>query len=92
MQLHNHSPEQRDVLVTKLNEVIQRMLRMEPVQRDILEKIESTLRTEFMTNLARTVVRDEKTGIPKVVWIVRGRKHDHWRHAWGYTVLAAERA
>jgi flagellar motor switch protein FliG len=39
-------------------EVIQRMLRMEPVQRDILEKIESTLRTEFMTNLARTTKRD----------------------------------
>ena len=39
-------------------EVIQRMLRMEPVQRDILEKIESTLRIEFMTNLARTSKRD----------------------------------
>jgi flagellar motor switch protein FliG len=39
-------------------EVIQRMLRMEPVQRDILEKIESTLRVEFMTNLARTSTRD----------------------------------
>ncbi|MDP3658214.1 MAG: flagellar motor switch protein FliG [Brevundimonas sp.] len=39
-------------------ECVQRMLRMEPVQRDILEKIESTLRTEFMTNLARTSKRD----------------------------------
>ena len=39
-------------------EVITRMLRMEPVQRDILEKIESTLRVEFMTNLARTTKRD----------------------------------
>lgn len=39
-------------------EVIQRMLRIEPVQRDILEKIESTLRTEFMTNLARASKRD----------------------------------
>lgn len=39
-------------------EVIQRMLRMEPVQRDILEKIESTLRNEFMTNLARTSKQD----------------------------------
>jgi len=39
-------------------EVIQRMLRMEPVQRDILEKIEATLRNEFMTNLARTSKRD----------------------------------
>jgi flagellar motor switch protein FliG len=39
-------------------ECIQRMLRMEPVQREILEKIESTLRNEFMTNLARTSKRD----------------------------------
>jgi flagellar motor switch protein FliG len=39
-------------------ECMQRMLRMEPVARDILEKIESTLRTEFMTNLARTSKRD----------------------------------
>ncbi len=35
-----------------------RMLAMEPVQRDILEKIETTLRTEFMSNLARTSKRD----------------------------------
>jgi len=39
-------------------ECVQRMLRMEPVQRDILEKIEQTLRTEFMSNLARTSKRD----------------------------------
>jgi flagellar motor switch protein FliG len=39
-------------------DVIQRMLKMEPVQREILEKIESTLRVEFMTNLARTSKRD----------------------------------
>ena len=39
-------------------DVIQRMLRMEPVQREILEKIETTLRNEFMTNLARTSKRD----------------------------------
>jgi len=39
-------------------ECIQRMLAMEPVQREILEKIETTLRTEFMSNLARTSKRD----------------------------------
>lgn len=39
-------------------ECVQRMLAMEPVQRDILEKIEVTLRTEFMSNLARTSKRD----------------------------------
>ena len=39
-------------------ECIQRMLRMESVQREILEKIEETLRQEFMSNLARTTKRD----------------------------------
>ena len=39
-------------------EVVMRMLRMEPVQRDILAEIESTLRREFMSNLARTNKRD----------------------------------
>ncbi len=39
-------------------ECMQRMLRMEPVARDILEKIEVTLRNEFMTNLAKTSKRD----------------------------------
>ena len=39
-------------------ECVTRMLRMEPVQRDILDKIEQTLRNEFMSNLARTSKRD----------------------------------
>lgn len=39
-------------------ECVMRMLRMDPVQKDILEKIEMTLRNEFMSNLARTSKRD----------------------------------
>ena len=39
-------------------ECVTRMLRMEPVQREILDKIEQTLRAEFMSNLARTSKRD----------------------------------
>ncbi len=39
-------------------EVVQRMLRMELVQKDILDKVEKTLRVEFMSNLARTAKRD----------------------------------
>jgi len=39
-------------------ECVGRMLRMEPVQREILDKIEATLRSEFMSNLARTSKRD----------------------------------
>jgi flagellar motor switch protein FliG len=39
-------------------EVIMRMLRMEAVQKDILDHVERTLRSEFMTNLARSAQRD----------------------------------
>ena len=39
-------------------EVIMRMLRMEAVQKDVLDDVEKTLRTEFMSNLARTNRRD----------------------------------
>lgn len=39
-------------------EVIMRMLRMESVQKDVLDDVERTLRNEFMTNLARTARRD----------------------------------
>ena len=39
-------------------EVIHRMLRMEAVQKEILEEVEKTLRKEFMSNLAKTARRD----------------------------------
>lgn len=39
-------------------EVIMRMLRMEAVQKEVLDDVERTLRNEFMTNLARTARQD----------------------------------
>lgn len=39
-------------------EVIHRMLRMEAIQKDVLDDVERTLRVEFMANLARTARRD----------------------------------
>lgn len=39
-------------------DVIQRMLRMENVQKDVLQQVEATLRTEFMANFARSQRRD----------------------------------
>ncbi|MEQ8370535.1 MAG: flagellar motor switch protein FliG [Alphaproteobacteria bacterium] len=39
-------------------EVVMRMLRMEAVQKEILDDVERTLRTEFMSNLARSNRRD----------------------------------
>ena len=39
-------------------EVVTRMLRMESVQKEVLDDVERTLRTEFMNNLARTNRRD----------------------------------
>jgi flagellar motor switch protein FliG len=39
-------------------DVVTRMLRMEAVQKDVLERVENTLRTEFMSNLSQTRRRD----------------------------------
>ncbi len=39
-------------------EVVMRMLRMESVQKDVLDGVERTLRAEFMSNLARSARRD----------------------------------
>jgi flagellar motor switch protein FliG len=39
-------------------EVINRMLKMEAVQKDVLDDIEKTLKVEFMSNLAKTARRD----------------------------------
>jgi len=39
-------------------EVMMRMLRMEMVQKEVLDGVEKTLRTEFMSNLARSNRRD----------------------------------
>jgi flagellar motor switch protein FliG len=39
-------------------EVVHRMLRMESIQKEVLDDIEKTLRIEFMANLAKTTRRD----------------------------------
>lgn len=39
-------------------DVVQRMLSLDPVQKEILEKIEATLRTEFMSTLSHTQRQD----------------------------------
>jgi flagellar motor switch protein FliG len=39
-------------------EVVMRMLRMEAVQKEVLDDVERTLRNEFMSNLAKTSRRD----------------------------------
>jgi flagellar motor switch protein FliG len=47
-------------------EVITRMLRMESVQKDVLDDIERTLRNEFMSNLARTNRRDSHEAMAEI--------------------------
>jgi flagellar motor switch protein FliG len=39
-------------------EAVNRMLKMESVQKEVIERVESTLRTEFMSNLSQTRRRD----------------------------------
>lgn len=47
-------------------EVIHRMLRMEAVQKEVLEDVEKTLRTEFMANLSRTQRRDSHEAMAEI--------------------------
>ena len=39
-------------------DVVARMLKMEAVQKEVIERVEQTLRTEFMSNLSQTRRRD----------------------------------
>jgi flagellar motor switch protein FliG len=39
-------------------DVVERMLKMEAVQKEVIERVEQTLRTEFMSNLSQTRRRD----------------------------------
>jgi flagellar motor switch protein FliG len=47
-------------------EVIMRMLRMDNVQKEVLDDVERTLRTEFMSNLARTSKRDSHEAMAEI--------------------------
>lgn len=56
-------PEQAARVIPLLPEsfaldVVMRMLKMESIQRDVLEEVERTLRSEFMSNFARIQKRD----------------------------------
>jgi flagellar motor switch protein FliG len=47
-------------------EVVMRMLRMESIQRDVLDGVERTLRAEFMSNLSRSTRRDAHEMIAEI--------------------------
>ncbi len=47
-------------------EVVNRMLNMEPVQKEVLAHIEETLRTEFISNLSQTSRRDSHEMIAEI--------------------------
>lgn len=47
-------------------EVVMRMLRMESVQREVVDQIEKTLRTEFMSNLARSMRKDTYESVAEI--------------------------
>jgi flagellar motor switch protein FliG len=47
-------------------ECINRMLRMEAVQKEVVDDIERTLRSEFMSNLARTQRRDSHEMVAEI--------------------------
>jgi flagellar motor switch protein FliG len=47
-------------------DVVNRMLRMEAVQKDVLERVEQTLRTEFMSSLSQTRRRDAHEAMAEI--------------------------
>ncbi|QJU57434.1 flagellar motor switch protein FliG [Sphingomonas sp. AP4-R1] len=47
-------------------DVIMRMLRMDTVQKDVIQEVEQTLKSEFMGNLARSQRRDPHEAIAEV--------------------------
>src|SRR5580700_1077652 len=47
-------------------EVVMRMLRMESIQKDVLERVERILRQEFMSNLARASRQDSHQMIAEI--------------------------
>ncbi|WP_296577822.1 flagellar motor switch protein FliG [Phreatobacter sp.] len=47
-------------------DVVGRMLKMEAIQKDVLERIEQTLRTEFMSNLSQTSRRDSHEAMAEI--------------------------
>ena len=47
-------------------DVIMRMLRMETVQKEVIQEVEQTLKSEFMTNLSRAQKRDPHESMAEV--------------------------
>src|SRR6266852_2505795 len=47
-------------------DVVNRMLRMEAVQKEVLERVEMTLRTEFMSSLSQTRRRDAHEAMAEI--------------------------
>lgn len=47
-------------------DIVQRMLRMETVQKEVLLQVEQTLRSEFMSNLSRSQKRDPHEAMAEV--------------------------
>jgi flagellar motor switch protein FliG len=54
-----HAARVLSILPEELSlDVVNRMLRLEAVQKDVIERVEQTLRTEFMSNISQTRRRD----------------------------------
>src|SRR5665213_1372319 len=47
-------------------DVVSRMLKMEAIQKDVIEGVEETLRTEFMSNLSQTRRRDAHEAMAEI--------------------------
>jgi flagellar motor switch protein FliG len=69
--LHKLRPDHAARVLSELpqdlaTDVVMRMLRMDTVQKDVIQQVEQTLKSEFMSNLSRAQRRDPHEAIAEV--------------------------
>ncbi|MEN2786158.1 flagellar motor switch protein FliG [Sphingomonas qilianensis] len=69
--LHKLKPDHAARVLAELpkdmaSDVVMRMLRMDTVQKDVIQEVEQTLKSEFMTNLSRAQRRDPHEAMAEV--------------------------
>jgi len=73
-------------------DVVGRMLRMEAVQKEVIERVEQTLRTEFMSNLSQTRRRDAHEVMAEISTISTARPRPASSLRWRKTTASPPNA
>jgi len=73
-------------------DVVNRMLKMEAVQKEVIERVEQTLRTEFMSNLSQTRRRDAHEVMAEIFTISTARPKPASSPRWKRTTASPPNA